>query len=191
MFISFLIFGNEKKGCRAAEMRNKLKKTGEKLVRAAGILAVLMGIILAFAAFFVLQQSLIVEKPDYSADEVKEQLRAVRYVSAGAMYVIVFGIFNVIVGFFGAVNADNEDEAKKCLRYGIFAVVFCIVNGMIVAVMGDITKPLPMALIGFPMLIDGAYLIGSYFRVRSMTAAAELQSTGDSEGQDDEQKKTD
>lgn len=137
------------------------KNVGKVIVKTASFLAIIMGLIIVFGAFFVMQQSML---PDYEAGKEQEQLIMSRNISLGAMYVMVFGVVNCVAGFFGAINADNDDETKKCIIYGAVLVGFCVVNAVILAVIGDITKPLSLGMILVPLIIDGAYLTGALIK---------------------------
>lgn len=134
------------------------KNVGKVIIRGAAVIAIILGLIIVFGAFFVMQQSML---PDYEAGKEHEQLIISRNVSLGAMYVMVFGIINCVAGFFGAINADNDDESKKCIMYGAVLVTLCVVNAIILAIIGDITKPLSLGMILVPLVIDGAYLAGA------------------------------
>ncbi len=137
------------------------KNAGEMIVKSVAVIAVVLGLIIVFGAFFVMQQSML---PNYEAGKEQEQLRISRYISLGAMYVMVFGVINCVAGFFGAVNADNDDESKRCIIYGAILVGMCIVNAVILAIIGDITAPLSLVLILVPLAIDGTYLAGALLK---------------------------
>lgn len=137
------------------------KNVGRLMLKNAAIIAVLLGFIVVFGAFFVMQQSML---PDYEAGKEQEQLIISRNISIGAMYVMVFGIINCIAGFFGAMNSDNDDETRKCIIYGAVLVVLCVANAVILAIIGDITKPLSLGMILVPVFIDGAYLAGALLK---------------------------
>lgn len=137
------------------------KNVGQVIIKSAAIIAVILGIIVVFGAFFVMQQSML---PDYEAGKEQEQLIISRNISIGAMYVMVFGIINCVAGFFGAMNSDNDDGTKKCIIYGAVLVAMCVANAIILAVIGDITRPLSLGMILVPLVIDGAYLAGALLK---------------------------
>lgn len=137
------------------------KNAGNIIIKGAAVIAVVMGLIIVFGAFFVMQQSML---PDYEAGKEQEQLIISRNISIGAMYVMVFGIINCVAGFFGAMNSDNDEETRKCTIYGAVLVAMCVVNAVILAILGDITRPVSLAAIMVPLVIDGAYLAGALLK---------------------------
>ena len=89
-------------------------------------------------------------------------LRAMRYISAGGMYMMVFGIYSIYAGFRGLMNADDNEYTDKLKTLGMIYISFCILNIIIIFIISDTVTALRASeleadAILFAKAIDGVY----------------------------------
>lgn len=143
-------------------MNTNLK--GRKILKAAGIIAVFVGMIAAFVGFFVMYTSMTMTNVD--AENAVQQSSG--YGDVIGMYIIVYGIFACVAGFIGAINADSSDYAKKCFNYGLIFVGLSVINVIIMAVTANIFATLSLIITGVPLLISILYMFGAFLNVKSV-----------------------
>lgn len=141
-----------------------MQPKGKKLLKAAGILCVILGIIVVFTGFYIMMNAMAFGGTETVPTE--EEYRAMKLLSLGGLYILVFGVIYGIAGFVGVMNADDTDFAKKCRIYGIGMLALCLVNFLVLAVWGNITALLSILIVAVPAGTAGLYTAGAYLNVK-------------------------
>ena len=117
------------------------EKSKCRILKLASMLAVTMGIIMAFYAFYIMS-----ELYSFSAT------------------VIVEGVYFAIAGFYGMTNIGAVDAVKKIKVYGIVMTIAGVVDLIIVFVVSkySITGN-TLILICLPVVIGIMYLAGAFY----------------------------
>ena len=124
------------------------------------ILAVTMGIIMAFYAFYIMS-----ELYSFSATEQGKALyMAVKLLNIAFIAVIVEGVYFAIAGFYGMTNIGAVDAVNKIKVYGIVMTIAGVVDLIIVFVVSrySITGN-ALLLICLPVIIGIMYLAGAFY----------------------------
>ena len=125
------------------------EKSKCRILKLASMLAVTMGIIMAFYAFYIMS-----ELYSFSATE-----------QGKALYmVIVEGVYFAIAGFYGMTNIGAVDAVNKIKVYGIVMTIAGVVDLIIVFVVSkySITGNM-LILICLPVVIGIMYLGGAFY----------------------------
>ena len=94
------------------------EKSKCRILKLASMLAVTMGIIMAFYAFYIMS-----ELYSFSATEQGKALyMAVKLLNIAFIAVIVEGVYFAIAGFYGMTNIGAVDAVKKIKVYGIVVI---------------------------------------------------------------------
>ncbi|MFQ8901583.1 MAG: hypothetical protein ACLR7D_06525 [Lachnospira eligens] len=106
------------------------EKSKCRILKLASMLAVTMGIIMAFYAFYIMS-----ELYSFSATEQGKALyMAVKLLNIAFIAVIVEGVYFAIAGFYGMTNIGAVDAVKKIKVYGIVMTIAGVVDLIIVFV---------------------------------------------------------
>ena len=106
------------------------KKSKCRILKLASMLAVTMGIIMAFYAFYIMS-----ELYSFSATEQGKALyMAVKLLNIAFIAVIVEGVYFAIAGFYGMTNIGAVDAVNKIKVYGIVMTIAGVVDLIIVFV---------------------------------------------------------
>lgn len=133
------------------------EKSKCRILKLASMLAVTMGIIMAFYAFYIMS-----ELYSFSATEQGKALyMAVKLLNIA---VIVEGVYFAIAGFYGMTNIGAVDAVKKIKVYGIVMTIAGVVDLIIVFVVSkySITGNM-LILICLPVVIGIMYLGGAFY----------------------------
>ena len=104
------------------------EKSKCRILKLASMLAVTMGIIMAFYAFYIMS-----ELYSFSATEQGKALyMAVKLLNIAFIAVIVEGVYFAIAGFYGMTNIGAVDAVKKIKVYGIVMTIAGVVDLIIV-----------------------------------------------------------
>lgn len=142
-----------------------MKPKGKRLLKVSGIIAVILGMVVVFAGFYIMLNAMSYGGMDGTPSE--EQYRSMKYLNLGGIYIMVSGIIYCIAGFVGTINADDADYAKKCRLYGMVMLLICLINIIILLLWGNITAGLSVIITVVPALIAGAYLAGAVLNLNS------------------------
>ena len=136
------------------------EKSKCRILKLASMLAVTMGIIMAFYAFYIMS-----ELYSFSATEQGKALyMAVKLLNIAFIAVIVEGVYFAIAGFYGMTNIGAVDAVKKNKVYGIVMTIAGVVDLIIVFVVSkySITGN-TLILICLPVVIGIMYLAGAFY----------------------------
>ena len=128
------------------------EKSKCRILKLASMLAVTMGIIMAFYAFYIMS-----ELYSFSATE-----------QGKALYMVVkllnIGVYFAIAGYYGMTNIGAVDAVKKIKVYGIVMTIAGVVDLIIVFVVSkySITGNM-LILICLPVVIGIMYLGGAFY----------------------------
>lgn len=134
---------------------------GKSLLKISGAFAILLGIICVFVGFYIMACGM-------SLDEAStpEQMKMMRLLSAGGMYVCVNAVVNVIAGFIGFINAAELEHATKIRNYGYLLIGFAVINIVALFIFVKQWKILSLITLIVPTLIAILYFIGGYLNVQ-------------------------
>lgn len=139
------------------------KKQRQGLLTAAGIFAVIMGLVFMYFGFFLLADS----NSSISKDMSDVDRQVVRFLSLGGLYLMGNGIYHIFAGFYGAVNSGVEDCEKKCQFYGWIMIGISIVNVIIMYVITNgVGNRFNTALLLIPIIIAVLYCVGAALNIR-------------------------
>ena len=133
------------------------EKSKCRILKLASMLAVTMGIIMAFYAFYIMS-----ELYSFSATEQGKALyMAVKLLNIAFIAVIVEGVYFAIAGM---TNIGAVDAVKKIKVYGIVMTIAGVVDLIIVFVVSkySITGN-TLILICLPVVIGIMYLAGAFY----------------------------
>ena len=133
------------------------EKSKCRILKLASMLAVTMGIIIAFY--------IMSELYSFSATEQGKALyMAVKLLNIAFIAVIVEGVYFAIAGFYGMTNIGAVDAVKKIKVYGIVMTIAGVVDLIIVFVVSkySITGN-TLILICLPVVIGIMYLAGAFY----------------------------
>lgn len=136
------------------------KKSKCRILKLASMLAVTIGIIMAFYAFYIMS-----ELYSFSATEQGKALyMAVKLLNIAFIAVIVEGVYFAIAGFYGMTNIGAVDAVNKIKVYGIVMTIAGVVDLIIVFVVSkySITGN-TLILICLPVVIGIMYLGGAFY----------------------------
>ena len=124
------------------------EKSKCRILKLASMLAVTMGIIIAFSA----------------TEQGKALYMAVKLLNIAFIAVIVEGVYFAIAGFYGMTNIGAVDAVKKIKVYGIVMTIAGVVDLIIVFVVSkySITGN-TLILICLPVVIGIMYLAGAFY----------------------------
>ena len=113
------------------------EKSKCRILKLASMLAVTMGIIMAFYAFYIMS-----ELYSFSATEQGKALyMVVKLLNIAFIAVIVEGVYFAIAGFYGMTNIGAVDAVNKIKVYGIVMTIAGVVDLIIVFVLYSGLKP--------------------------------------------------
>ena len=138
---------------------------GKKILKAAGIIAILVGMIAAFGGLFVMLMNMTMVSPDEAVQQ------ASNYDDIIGMYVIVYGMFVAVAGFVGVINSDNSDYIGKNFKYALIYLGLSIVNIIIMAVTANLLATLSLIITGIPLLSALLYMLGAFLNLKSVNDA--------------------
>jgi stage V sporulation protein B len=136
------------------------EKSKCRILKLASMLAVTMGIIMAFYAFYIMS-----ELYSFSATEQGKALyMVVKLLNIAFIAVIVEGVYFAIAGFYGMTNIGAVDAVNKIKVYGIVMTIAGVVDLIIVFVVSkySITGNM-LILICLPVVIGIMYLGGAFY----------------------------
>ena len=135
------------------------EKSKCRILKLASMLAVTMGIIMAFYAFYIMS-----ELYSFSTEQGKALYMAVKLLNIAFIAVIVEGVYFAIAGFYGMTNIGAVDAVKKIKVYGIVMTIAGVVDLIIVFVVSkySITGN-TLILICLPVVIGIMYLAGAFY----------------------------
>ena len=137
------------------------EKSKCRILKLASMLAVTMGIIMAFYAFYIMS-----ELYSFSAatEQGKALYMAVKLLNIAFIAVIVEGVYFAIAGFYGMTNIGAVDAVKKIKVYGIVMTIAGVVDLIIVFVVSkySITGN-TLILICLPVVIGIMYLGSAFY----------------------------
>ena len=100
------------------------EKSKCRILKLASMLAVTMGIIMAFYAFYIMS-----ELYSFSATEQGKALyMVVKLLNIAFIAVIVEGVYFAIAGFYGMTNIGAVDAVNKIKVYGIVMTIAGVVD---------------------------------------------------------------
>ncbi|MDO5402353.1 MAG: hypothetical protein Q4F11_02835 [Eubacteriales bacterium] len=139
------------------------KEKRQPVLTAAGVLAALAGLVLLYFGFYMLMETNMAISPDMTESEHM----IARYISMAGIYLMVNGVFNVIAGFFGAVNSGAKDYTHKITKYGYIISGFSICNVILLSVLTDVIgNRFSMFTVMVPITISVMYCIGAFLNTR-------------------------
>ena len=131
-----------------------------RILKLSSMLAITMGIIMAFYAFYIMW-----ELYSFSATEQGKALyTAIKLLNVAIMVVIAEGVYFAFAGFYGMVNIGAVDAVKKIRTYGIVMTIAGAVDLIIAFVVSkySITGN-ALILICLPVIIGIMYLVGAFY----------------------------
>ena len=135
------------------------EKSKCRILKLASMLAVTMGIIMAFYAFYIMS-----ELYSFSATEQGKALyMAVKLLNIAFIAVIVEGVYFAIAGFYGMTNIGAVDAVKKIKVYGIVMTIAGVVDLIIVFVVSKYSITGNTLIICLPVVIWIMYLAGAFY----------------------------
>ena len=141
-----------------------MQPKGSKFLKAAGAVSMLIGFIVVFIGFYIMSNGMLVN--DITPEMRDEQLRTMQYLSAGGMYVMVMGGFQLFAGFVGFMNAANIEYAFRCIIYGAIIAAFGVGNFIILAIFSGKMSAMNAVIIAVPIILGAMYALGAYLNLR-------------------------
>lgn len=133
-------------------------------LKLAGGLAVLFGLIMVFFGFYFMASGMTL---DYvTGDNQEEQLRLMKLISLGGMYIMVNGGFHCIAGFVAILNAGSIEMAKKCKKYSRILVGLVVADVVILAIASRTMTTIGAVVVIIPLVIAVLYTIGAQLNDR-------------------------
>lgn len=148
------------------EMRINRMSIGKKLLKFSGGISIFAGFIIAFVGFYFMCNGMSLNSVTPDTDEAV--LRAMRYISAGGMYMMVFGIYSIYAGFRGLMNADDNEYIDKLKTLGMIYISLCILNIIIVFIISDTVTALNVAVCAIPLIISLIYITGVILKLKNI-----------------------
>ena len=123
------------------------------ILKFSSMLAIVMGIIMAFYAFYIMS-----ELYSFSASDAGRKLYTV------IKFLIVEGVYFTVAGFYGMTNIGAVDAVKKIKTYGIVMSAAGLADLIIVFIVSkySITGN-TLILICLPVVIGIMYLAGAFY----------------------------
>lgn len=137
---------------------------GKMWLKLAGGLAVLFGLIMVFFGFYFMASGMTL---DYvTGDNQEEQLRLMKLISLGGMYIMVNGGFHCIAGFVAILNAGSIEMAKKCKKYSRILDGLVVADVVILAIASRTMTAIGAVVVIIPLVIAVLYTIGAQLNDR-------------------------
>ena len=137
---------------------------GKIWLKLAGGLAVLFGLIMVFFGFYFMASGMTL---DYvTGDNQEEQLRLMKLISLGGMYIMVNGGFHCIAGFVAILNAGSIEMAKKCKKYSRILDGLVVADVVILAIASRTMTAIGAVVVIIPLVIAVLYTIGAQLNDR-------------------------
>ena len=130
------------------------------ILKFSSMLAIVMGIIMAFYAFYIMS-----ELYSFSASDAGRKLYTViKFLNIAFMAVIVEGVYFTVAGFYGMTNIGAVDAVKKIKTYGIVMSAAGLADLIIIFIVSkySITGN-TLILICLPVVIGIMYLAGAFY----------------------------
>ena len=135
---------------------------GKKLLKFSGGISIFTGFIIVFVGFYFMSNGMLLNSVTPDTDEAV--LRAMRYISAGGMYMMVFGIYSIYAGFRGLMNADDNEYTDKLKTFGMIYISLCILN----IIISDTVTALNVAVCAIPLIISLIYITGVILKIKNI-----------------------
>ncbi len=131
-----------------------------RILKLAAMLAITMGIVMAFYGFYIMSELYSFS----SSDAGKELYTVVKLLNIAFIVVIVEGVYFAIAGFYGMTNIGAADAVHKIKVYGIVMTIAGAVDLIIVFVVSkySITGK-ALLLICLPVIIGIMYIAGAFY----------------------------
>ena len=139
---------------------------GKKLLKFSGGISIFTGFIIVFVGFYFMSNGMSLNSVTPDTDEAV--LRTLRYISAGGMYMMVFGIYSIYAGFRGLMNAGDDEYTDKLKKYGMIYIALCLLNIIIVFIITDAVTALNIAVCVIPLVISLIYVAGVVLELKNM-----------------------
>lgn len=131
-----------------------------RILKLASMLAITIGIIMAFYAFYIMSELYSFS----SSEEGRALYTVVKFLNIAFIAVIVEGIYFVVAGFYGMTNIGDGSAARRIKVYGIVMSVAGVIDLVIVfAVSKYGLTGNTLILICLPVIIGVMYLAGAFY----------------------------
>ena len=136
------------------------EKQNCRILKLSSMLAVVMGIIMAFYAFYIMSELYSFS----SSEEGRTLYTTIKLLNIAFIAVIVEGVYFAIAGFYGMTNIGAPDAVKKIKTYGIVMTIAGIIDLIIVfAVSKYSITGNALLLICLPVIIGVMYLASAFY----------------------------
>lgn len=130
-----------------------------KMLKLSGGLSIFTGFIITFVGFYFMANGMSLNS--VTPDTEEAVLRTMRYISAGGMYMMVFGVYSIYAGFRGLMNAQDSEYIRTLKNLGYIYVALCVLNIIIIIIVADVITPMNIAICVVPVIISLIYTAGA------------------------------
>ena len=131
-----------------------------RILKLASMLAITIGIIMAFYAFYIMSELYSFS----SSEEGRTLYTVVKLLNVAFIAVIIEGIYFVVAGFYGMTNIGDAGAARRIKVYGIVMSIAGAIDLVIVfAVSKYGLTGNTLVLICLPVIIGVMYLAGAFY----------------------------
>lgn len=131
----------------------------------AGVLMIIMGFVISFIAVYFMFEVTQMGIPGDVSEEKYYQY--IKFMNIACILVIVEGVFDVVIGFFAAINAGQEEYAGKCRKYGVMALAVSLLNFAVIFMVSRYgVSQLVVGILMVPVGISVFYLLMALLNVR-------------------------
>lgn len=130
-----------------------------KMLKLSGGLSIFTGFIITFVGFYFMANGMSLNS--VTPDTEEAVLRTMRYISAGGMYMMVFGVYSIYAGFRGLMNAQDSEYIRTLKNIGYIYVALCVLNIIIIIIVADVITPMNIAICVVPVIISLIYTAGA------------------------------
>lgn len=131
-----------------------------RILKLSSMLAVTMGIIMAFYAFYIMSELYSFS----STEEGRALYTAIKLLNVAFIAIIVEGVYFAIAGFYGMTNIGAPDAVRKIKVYGIVMTIAGVIDLIIVfAVSKYSITGNALLLICLPVIIGVMYFSSAFY----------------------------
>lgn len=133
-----------------------MREIGQYLLKIISVIAVVIGVVAAFIGLYMLMDNTFTNEYTLSS----------RLANVGSLYTIVFGVVYVLFGFYGAMNSEESEADKTCIKNGCIMVAMCIVNVGLMAYIGNLFAILSLLITMIPLVVALIYILATVFKMK-------------------------
>ncbi len=137
---------------------------GKNFLKVSGGLSIFIGLIVVFVGFYIMANGMAINSVDKETEQ--EVLKTMKYLSAGGMYMMVFGGYSIYAGFIGLLNASDTDCIDKLKKLGLIYLALCILNIIIIFLISYNITIFTILVCLIPLIIALMYMLGVMLNIK-------------------------